>query len=161
MPYRLAIERALVWSENPSRPHGTGPIHLANFAPFPKNPVIGAFFREIHRADELGSGMRKLMRYGKHYGGSDPRLIEGDVFRMEIAVPAGKTSGKGSEKGSEKSSEKIIQLLRAEPEKSAAELAEVIGISSRAVEKQIAKLRDEGRLRRIGPDKGGHWEVLN
>jgi hypothetical protein len=28
------------------------------------------------------------------------------------------------------------------------------------VEKQIAKLRQEGRLRRIGPSKGGHWEVL-
>ena len=32
-------------------------------SPFPKNPVIGAFFREIHRADELGSGLGKLMQY--------------------------------------------------------------------------------------------------
>jgi ATP-dependent DNA helicase RecG len=49
--------------------------------------VIGAFFREIHRADELGSGMRKLMRYGKAYGGADPELLEGDIFRMIIRVP--------------------------------------------------------------------------
>jgi ATP-dependent DNA helicase RecG len=49
--------------------------------------VIGAFFKEIHRADELGSGMRKLMRYGKAYGGADPELIEGDIFRMIIHVP--------------------------------------------------------------------------
>ena len=27
--------------------------------------LIGAFFREIDRADELGSGMRKMMMYGK------------------------------------------------------------------------------------------------
>ncbi len=52
-----------------------------------KNPVIGAFFRAIDRADELGSGMRKMMMYGKKYGGSDPQLIEGDVFRMIISVP--------------------------------------------------------------------------
>ncbi len=57
------------------------------FAPYPKNPVIGAFFREIDRADELGSGMRKMMMYGKKYGGSDPQLIESDVFRMTISVP--------------------------------------------------------------------------
>jgi ATP-dependent DNA helicase RecG len=49
--------------------------------------IIGAFFREIYRADELGSGMRKMMRYGKAYGGADPELIEGDVFRMIIKVP--------------------------------------------------------------------------
>ena len=49
--------------------------------------MIGAFFREIDRADELGSGMRKMMMYGKKYGGSDPQLIEGDVFRMIISVP--------------------------------------------------------------------------
>jgi len=57
------------------------------FAPYPKNPVIGAFFREIDRADELGSGMRNLMKYGKAYGGADPQLIEADVFRMIISVP--------------------------------------------------------------------------
>ncbi|MCK5545466.1 MAG: winged helix-turn-helix transcriptional regulator, partial [Desulfobulbaceae bacterium] len=60
----------------------------------------------------------------------------------------------------EKSSEKILLLLRAEPELAAREIAQRIGISPRAVEKQIAKLRQEGRLRRIGPAKGGHWEVL-
>ncbi len=57
------------------------------FAPFPKNPTLGAFFREIDRADELGSGMRKMMLYGKKYGEADPQLIEGDVFRMIINVP--------------------------------------------------------------------------
>jgi predicted HTH transcriptional regulator len=32
-------------------------------------------------------------------------------------------------------------------------------ISPRAVEKQISKLRKEGLLRRIGPAKGGRWDV--
>lgn len=54
---------------------------------FQKNPILSAFFREIDRADELGSGMRKLMLYGKKYGGADPQLIEGDSFRMIIATP--------------------------------------------------------------------------
>ena len=31
--------------------------------------------------------MRNLMKYGKAYGGADPQLIEGDVFRMIISVP--------------------------------------------------------------------------
>ena len=56
-------------------------------SPFQKNPTLSAFFRTIDRADELGSGMRKLMLWGKKYGGEDPQLIEGDNFRMILAVP--------------------------------------------------------------------------
>jgi len=86
-PAKLIIERGRVRTENSNKPHGFGALDPANFTPFPKNPVIGAFFREIHRADELGSGMRKMMRYGKAYGGADPQMIEGDIFRIVIKVP--------------------------------------------------------------------------
>lgn len=83
----MIIERGKVTTYNANRPHGFGLIDPAHFVPFPKNPVLAAFFREIDRADELGSGMRKMMLYGKKYGGADPQLIEGDVFRMGISVP--------------------------------------------------------------------------
>jgi ATP-dependent DNA helicase RecG len=68
----------------------------------------------------------------------------------------------GLEKGeaSPQSSEKILSLLKTEPELAAREIAHRIGISPRAVEKQISKLRQAGKLRRVGPAKGGHWEVL-
>ena len=74
-------------TENSNKPHGFGVLAPSTFTPFPKNPVIGAFFREIHRADELGSGMRNMMHYGKAYGGEDPQMIEGDVFRIIVNVP--------------------------------------------------------------------------
>jgi ATP-dependent DNA helicase RecG len=84
---RLIIEYGRVVTDNPSRPHGFGRLDPATTVPFQKNPVIGAFFRQIDRADELGSGMRKMMLYGKKYGDADPELIEGDIFRMVISVP--------------------------------------------------------------------------
>jgi len=31
--------------------------------------------------------MRKMMRYGKAYGGADPQMIEGDIFRIIVKVP--------------------------------------------------------------------------
>lgn len=60
----------------------------------------------------------------------------------------------------EERSEKILALLYSEPRLLVRMLAERLGISPRAVEKQIAKLREQGHLRRIGPAKGGHWEVM-
>lgn len=81
------MEYQQVNTYNANRPHGFGRLDPETFTPYPKNPVIGAFFREIERADELGSGMRNMMKYGRKYGGDDPQLIEGDIFRMIISVP--------------------------------------------------------------------------
>ena len=95
-PAKMIIGRGQVRTENSNKPHGFGVLNPETFTPFPKNPVIAAFFRQIGRADELGSGMRKLMRYGKAYGGANPELIEGDVFRIVVKVPEFSTTGEES-----------------------------------------------------------------
>jgi predicted HTH transcriptional regulator len=41
----------------------------------------------IYLADELGSGVRKLMKYGKAFGRIDPELIERDIFRIIVRYP--------------------------------------------------------------------------
>jgi ATP-dependent DNA helicase RecG len=66
-----------------------------------------------------------------------------------------------SEKTSEKTSEKILELLREQPTASARTLAGIVGLSPHVVERRLAALRNAGRIRRIGPDKGGHGEVLD
>jgi len=38
-------------------------------------------------------------------------------------------------------------------------LAEILGLSIKTVRTNIDKLKQNGKLIRIGPDKGGHWEV--
>lgn len=74
-------------SVNANRPHGHGMINPADFTPYPKNPVIARFFKEIGRADELGSGVRNLYKYTRIYsGGADPKLIEDDIFRTILPI---------------------------------------------------------------------------
>lgn len=65
---------------------------------------------------------------------------------------------KGREKP-RKSREKIVALLSEDGKLSAASLAEKIGISAKAVEKHLANLKANGIIERIGPAKGGYWEV--
>ena len=59
-----------------------------------------------------------------------------------------------------KSREKILQLLKDYPNYSARKLAEIIGITPKAIEKHLGKLKAEGLIKREGPDKGGSWTVL-
>ena len=71
----------------------------------------------------------------------------------------------GSEKTTEggektpKSREKIVTLLAQDGKLSAAALAKQIGISAKAIEKHLAKLKADGTIERIGPAKGGYWKV--
>jgi len=53
-----------------------------------------------------------------------------------------------------------LELIAKDPMISAQQLAQIVGISSRKIEENIAKLKRRERLKHIGPDKGGHWEVV-
>ena len=86
-------------------------------------------------------------------------------FMLEVILRTIKAKGelKGREKSREKSRgksrEKILSLLRSNPTLTQSSLARHLGLSVKAIEKNIRILKDAQRLRRIGPDKGGHWEV--
>lgn len=111
--------------------------------------------------------MRNLYKYVKIYSGAEPVFDEGDVFKLTIPLnedhlPETVDEGreKSREKGREKSREKIIAALKRSPKITMSELAESIGLSVKGIEKNIKTLREHGIIRRIGPDKGGYWEVI-
>ena len=56
--------------------------------------------------------------------------------------------------------EKILKILSNTPSITVREMSEILGLSRRGVEEQIKSLKQKGVIRRIGPDKGGHWEVI-
>jgi len=123
-----------------------------------RNPILVSYIAKgLLPYRGLGSGIKRALEDWPEIDFSDDRegcLFTATVHRKNLAGSA------EPEAGSEKSSEKIWGLLKVNPQLSAREIADLIGITQRAVEKQISKLRDEKRIRRVGPDKGGHWEVI-
>ena len=53
----------------------------------------------------------------------------------------------------------ILDTIRNNPKISLAQLSKMVGISQTAIEKNVAKLKERGLLKRFGPAKGGHWEI--
>ena len=70
------------------------------------------------------------------------------------------TEQKSSLKSSLKSSQKILELISASPSITISEIAVRLGMTKRGVDKNIKRLKEQGVIRRVGPDKGGHWEVI-
>ncbi len=73
------------------------------------------------------------------------------TFQLPGMAP-GKTPGK--------TPAAILKLLKEEPDLSIPELAVRLHKSQSAIERAIRRLRELGRLERVGPAKGGSWKVL-
>ena len=69
------------------------------------------------------------------------------------------TTQKTTQKGQD-STQKIIEEIKKNPSISRDELAEKCGLTSDGIKYNIRKLREKGIIKRIGPDKGGHWEII-
>ena len=55
---------------------------------------------------------------------------------------------------------KIVRIIWKNPNATAQSISKEINIASRNVQEHLRKLQEQGAIRRIGPDKGGHWEII-
>ena len=97
-----------------------------------------AYYRAISNADRTG----------------DARMfIEFMLTALrDVLVVVKKSVGKGGVK--------ILELFKEFPEMTRERLAAEVGLSVRGIEKNLAQLKSEGRIRRIGGRKGEYWEVV-
>lgn len=73
-----------------------------------------------------------------------------------------KTTQKTAQITAQKTAQKIVDVLREHPTAGRAELAKILGgITEDGVKYHLTKLKKQGIIRRVGPDKGGYWEILN
>ncbi|HVU56717.1 MAG TPA: RNA-binding domain-containing protein [Puia sp.] len=83
----IIIKAESVTITNPNKPHFMGPIDPNSFNPFPKNPNLRKLFNAFGWADEIGSGIRNLIKYLPLYvQGAQPHFVEGNTFRTEIPL---------------------------------------------------------------------------
>ena len=156
-PATLIIYRDRVETTNAARPHGQGPIVPEHFAPYSKNPTLSKFFMQMGRGEELGSGVLNVSKYLPLYAkGAKAQFVEGNPFISVIPLPA-----EIREKTREKTREKILRLIQDRPGITTEELSSIIAVSPKGIEWNFKKLKEEGVIRRVGADKGGHWEVLD
>ena len=60
-----------------------------------------------------------------------------------------------------KTTVKILGIIKENKKVTRQQLAEMLGITIDGVDWNIRKLRKEGRLKRVVPAKGGHWEIVS
>ena len=129
----------------------------------PFNPSVANTFFRAGQIEAWGRGVQRIFDACRDAGAPEPRVLyqPGDLW-IEFAfspkylavIPA-----EGGAESSGKTPGKILEMLKDNPQMTLAEVASLIEKSVSAVERASAKLVKSGRLKRVGPAKGGHWEV--
>ena len=91
----------------------------------------------------------------------DPEAIL-DEGRGRIRDGNGKIGEKVTERVTEKVTKNqsiIIKEISKDKHITAKKLSGVVGISERKIKENIKALKEKGLRKRIGPDRGGYWEI--
>ena len=171
--------------ESPGRLPGTVKPFNIRHTHFSRNPKIAQFLKAYDYVKEFGEGVDRVCRELEANG--TPHLsFHLDDFILKITVPKVterviekdvnvtekviKTHQEVIEKVIEKAvvlNEKltenrisIIKLIIENPYISKSELSKHVGISENSISRNIEAMRDK-YLRRVGPNKGGFWEIID
>ena len=130
-----------------------------------RNPILVSFVAKgLLPYHGLGSGITRALEMWPEIDFADDHegcLFTATIHRkpvqeLELAEELQKTPVKTPVK----TPELVLMTLQENPYMTLAEVAEAIGKSVSAVERASAKLVKAGKLKYVGPQKGGHWEVI-
>ena len=187
MTARLIIERDRLFADNANRATAHGIITPENVRPVSKNPIIAAFFKEIGRADELGSGTRNLYHYTRLYSGADPIIDEEDAFSVTVPLNDGYSpevgkgpqgndittanTGNGTVSGLKSGplsglksgplngplKDRVMNLIAEIPGVNRKDLVRRTGVSERTMTRNLSELERSGKIERRGGKKTGGY----
>ncbi len=124
-----------------------------------RNPLVASLLHRIDFVENMGTGINKIRTLIKKAGLPQPRFEFGDFYT--VVFPRTKTQSETETPGKTpgKTPLQILKILSEQPTLTIPEVAKIIKKSDSATERAIRKLREANLVKRIGPAKGGHWEV--
>lgn len=131
-----------------------------------RNPILASFVAKgLLPYRGLGSGVPRALEAWPDIEFRDDR--EGGLFivtvrRKEVAASDSAVhddSQRTTQRTTQKTTQKLLAIISEDANITRQQLAETLGITTHGVKYHLRKLQENGRLRRIGPDNGGHWEV--
>ena len=140
---------------------------------FPRNPFIASMLHRVNYIEKAGTGINRMKTTIKNHKrklsmsiqyGVD-NLFYSIIFRKKEPTKATqktiqKAAQKTAQKATQKTAQKILDLIDKNHFITRQELSKEIGnITPDGVKYHLDRLKKQRLLKRIGPDKGGHWKV--
>ena len=139
-----------------------------NYTSKSRNKLIAKAFKEIGLIERYGSGILRVRKICHEYGLKAPEFKE---FAQGFQVVLYKESENETPKIADNKTdlktdlktdsleEQIIAIVLANSKISIPKIAQEIGKGITITKQYIANLKAGNKITRVGPDKGGHWEI--
>jgi len=148
-----------------------------DYISLPRNKQIAKIAKELGWIEKYGTGIKRVRQLFMKHGLPEPEFsCEQNGFMVKIMTSnnpqnqsqfsdkvTNKVTNNVTNKVTDKVTDnqmKILELVMQNNQISAAQMAVEIGISKRKVMDNIAKLKELQRIKRVGLNKGGYWEVI-
>ena len=162
---RVYRDKLAIWNEVQLPETWTLDTLLSQHPSKPANPDLANTFFRAGMIEAWGRGIAKMLDLCQEANLSRPAFSNefGGLMLTFVGDPAmsEKVSGEMSGEMSGEIDEKIMTRLRNFPETTLPELAKLLGVSTRTIERHIQKLKAQDQVRRTGSTKAGRWEVLD
>lgn len=128
-----------------------------NYISTPRNKLIADLFKEAGMIEKYGTGIKRVFESIREAGLPAPEFKE--IADGILVTIYSREANVDLEKTVEKTVEKILSLIKRNPCLTQKELADLTGLTQRGIEWNLRKMKNEGLIERVGPDKGGRWEI--
>jgi ATP-dependent DNA helicase RecG len=174
-PIQLSVynDKLILWNEGRLPEGFTIETLLGKHPSRPANKNIADIFFKAGFIEAWGRGIAKIINGFINIGLAAPEFnaTMGGILvtiKRELGDPKQKSEvvDKGVDKVVDKvvdnitkNQKQIINCINIDPNISALEISKSIGLSHRKIQENMKKLKLKGIITRIGPAKGGHWEI--
>ena len=126
----------------------------------PRNRELMRVFRDVGLVEQLGSGMGRILNaYDKSiFKFAGDFLIVTFPFAEGFDVTINDMNVVNVVNDVAKI---IIDTFKSNPRATIKEVARIAGVTSRTIDREVGSLKAEGKLKRIGSPRSGHWEVYD
>jgi ATP-dependent DNA helicase RecG len=143
-----------------------------NYVSTPRNRQIAKIVKEMGLIEKYGTGIKRVRNMFVDYGLKQPlfEIIPGGfaatVFAdnndtvENITENVVENDVENDVEGVVENEQLIIKLLNQNKSYTSKELAKNLNKSERTIQRYLNSLTSKNRIARVGPDKGGYWEIV-
>lgn len=143
-----------------------GTVRLGNLRTthFSRNPKIANVLHDYGFVREFGEGVNRIYEEMEKAGLPAPEFKQTD-FIMRATIRKVEINHELRQKNvpenvPEKSKRNILDDIRKNPHLTLTDLAEKYSVDIKTIKRDIETLKQKGLITRVGPDKGGYWQVV-
>lgn len=134
-----------------------------------RNPILANVMAQLYYMEKRGSGLTRICNETQALDGykdglkpafkSTPTQFQTIIYAITDTTNVGENVGEMSEMKLTERQQNILKLIKESPTISAKQMSEILSVTQRTIERDIATLRKKKKLKREGSDNNGKWII--